>query len=78
MELAQAKANSQLNQQKTMANTPAKTAMQSNGGMMQSDVPVEFDHYLTASPDANGHMRVRDTDASGPSTVSAVEVPDEI
>lgn len=48
-----------------------------DGGVV-AQVPVELDHYLTASPDAKGKMHVRDTDASGSAPASTVEVSDEI
>ncbi len=47
-------------------------------GGVAAEVPAELDHYLTASPDAHGHMRVRDTDPTGPTSTPAVEVSDEI
>lgn len=60
-------------QQQAVA-SPAQIA---DGGVV-AQVPVELDHYLTASPDAKGKMHVRDTDASGSAPVSVVEVSDEI
>ncbi len=59
----------------TRANATLQTAA---GGGTIAAVPESLDHYLSASPDANGHMRVRDTDASGPSTATAVEVSNDI
>jgi hypothetical protein len=40
-------------------------------------VPEELYHYLTASPDAKGHMQVRDTDSAGTPVATAVEASDE-
>lgn len=82
-EMAEAMARDyQAKQRKTALRTTTKTSVTPiaarNGAPMQAELPPELDHYLTASPDANGNMRVRDTDASGPSTVTAVEVNDDI
>lgn len=57
---------------KTTRKAVSTLALQSPSptGGIYAEVPVELDHYLTASPDANGNMRVRDTDAHGPSTTS--------
>ncbi len=76
-EMAEAMARNHQSQQKTVVKASARTALAGTDATMAA-VPEELDHYLTASPDANGHMRVRDTDASGPSTVTAVEVSDDI
>ena len=73
--------NYQAKEQKTALRTPAKAALlapNSGIGKMSAELPPELDIYLTASPDANGNMHVRDTDASGSSTVTAVEKSDEI
>ena len=84
-EMAEAMArNYQAKQQKTALKSTARTGNTALGGKMSSDgtmsaeLPMDRDIYLSASPDAKGNMHVRDTDASGPSTVTAVEVSDEI
>lgn len=81
-EMAEAKARQYHSQQKTTLRTTTKATLAApqagNGSPMAAQLPPELDHYLTASPDANGHMRVRDTDANNSSTVTAVEVSDEI
>lgn len=63
-----------LNHQQKAVAAPEQMA----DGSVVAQVPLELDHYLTASPDANGKMHVRDTDPAGPAPVSTVEVSDEI
>ena len=76
-EMAEAMKRNNQAKPKTALRSTAKTALASPTGGTIADVPEELDHYLTASPDANGHMRVRDTDSSGTSTAVAVEVSNE-
>ena len=80
-EMAETMARNYFAKQKTALRSTARSATAApaaRNGNMSAELPMELDIYLTASPDANGNMHVRDTDASGSSTVTAVEKSDEI
>lgn len=76
-EMAEAMARNNQVKSKTAQRTTALAIRQLPTGGTVAAVPEELDHYLTASPDANGHMRVRDTDPNGQSTAAAVEVSND-
>lgn len=60
---------------KTMAK--AEATMEVSGGVTIIEVPEDLYNYLTATPDAHGKMRVRDTNAAGHSNAAAVEATHE-
>ena len=77
-DLAEAMAMNQQAKSKVLPETvaQAEAEVKVSGGVASNDIPEVLHNYLTAKPDANGNMRVIDTDATG-HVAPAVEVSNE-